>query len=474
MATVVRMPSVLAGATEAAISHWLVSPGDTVAVGTPIAEIETEKALVEYAAEEAGVVGRLVLAEGESGEIGDPIAVLVASGETGADIDAALGGRAAAKAVPEENAEPVQATRAAAPGPVIAGGSPAAPATERPGGAAPGTNGHQAPAAGGRIFASPLVRKLAGERGVDLAALAGTGPNGRIVRRDLERFLATGTSPGVPGAPAAAGAASAPLSVVTAGSDAEHAVVRDNALIAAPAAGGGTAPAGGNLIPHTPMRRAIARRLTESKATIPHFYMTAEPVVDELLALRKRVNEALPSGGQGAVKVSVNDFVIAAVAAAFGDVPEANVTWSEEGLVAYHSVDISIAVATEAGLVTPVLRGVEGKKLSAIARETAALAQRARERKLLQHELEGGTFAVSNLGMYGTVEFSAIINPPQSGILAVGAASQQPVVSDGAVVPATVMRCTLSVDHRAIDGALAARWLAAFTARLENPLGALV
>jgi pyruvate dehydrogenase E2 component (dihydrolipoamide acetyltransferase) len=479
MAAVVRMPSVLAGATEAAIAHWLVSPGDTVAVGTPIAEIETEKALVEYAAEEAGVVGRLVLAEGESGEIGDPIAVLVASGETDADIDAALGGRDAANAAPEENAEPAQAPPAAAPGPVTGRGpaaataatatpATAATATERTHGAVPGTNGHQAPAAGGRTFASPLVRKLAGQRGVDLTALAGTGPNGRIVRRDLERFLATRTAPA-----AAAAAAPAPLSAVTAGSDAEHAVVRDNGL-SVPSAGGGTGPAGGNLIAHTPMRRAIARRLTESKATVPHFYLTAEPVVDDLLALRKQVNEALAPGGQGAVKVSVNDFVIAAVAAAFRDVPAANVTWTEEGLVAYRSVDISIAVATETGLVTPVLRGVEGKKLSAIATETAALAQRARDRKLLQHELEGGTFAVSNLGMYGTVEFSAIINPPQSGILAVGAARQQPVVADGVVVPATVMRCTLSVDHRAIDGALAARWLAAFTARLENPLGALV
>ena len=477
MAAVVRMPSVLAGATEAAIAHWLVSPGDTVAVGTPIAEIETEKALVEYAAEEAGVVGRLVLAEGESGEIGDPIAVLVASGETDADIDAALGGRDAATAAPEENAAPRQAAPAAAPGPVIAGGSPvatAATATERPRGAAPGTNGHQAPAAGGRTFASPLVRKLAGQRGVDLSALAGTGPNGRIVRRDLERFLATRTTPAAPAASAAAAAAPAPLSAVTAGSDAEHAVVRDNGLSVLPPGGGGTGAAGGNLIPHTPMRRAIARRLTESKATIPHFYLTAEPVVDDLLALRKQANEALASVGPGAVKVSVNDFVIAAVAAAFRDVPAANVTWTEEGLVAYRSVDISIAVATETGLVTPVLRGVEGKKLSAIATETAALAQRARDRKLLQHELEGGTFAVSNLGMYGTVEFSAIINPPQSGILAVGAARQQPVVADGVVVPATVMRCTLSVDHRAIDGALAARWLAAFTARLENPLGALI
>ena len=446
MATVVRMPSVLAGATEAAIAHWLVSPGDTVTAGTPVAEIETEKALVEYAAEEGGVIGRLVLGEGDSGEIGDPIAVLVAAGETEADIDAALGV------------------------------APASPVLAAPAPASPGTNGRHA-RGGGRVFASPLVRKLAGERDIDLADLTGTGPHGRIVRRDLERFLATG--PAVPGpvasAPAAPQAApalpavaaavtpSAPATGGTAGSDAEHDSVRDRASSSpSPSAGDGT------LVPHTPMRRAIARRLAQSKASVPHFYLTAEPVVDELLALRKRVNEA------SAVKVSVNDFVIAAVAAAFADVPEANVTWSDEGLVTYRSVDISIAVATDGGLVTPVLRGVEGMKLSAIARESAALAGRARERRLRQHELEGGTFTVSNLGMHGTVEFSAIINPPQSGILAVGAARPQPVVTGGAVVPATVMRCTLSVDHRAIDGALAARWLTAFTTRLENPLGAVI
>jgi pyruvate dehydrogenase E2 component (dihydrolipoamide acetyltransferase) len=216
------------------------------------------------------------------------------------------------------------------------------------------------------------------------------------------------------------------------------------------------------------MRRAIARRLTESKSTIPHFYMTTECVVDELLRLRTRVNETAP------VKVSVNDFVLMAVAAAFGDVPEANVTWSDEGLVAHANVDLSIAVATDGGLVTPVLRGVEGMRLSQIARASADLAGRARDRRLRQRELEGGVFAVSNLGMYGTLEFSAIINPPQSGILAVGAARQQPVVTDGAVTVATVMRCTLSVDHRAIDGALAARWLAAFTTRMENPLAAII
>jgi pyruvate dehydrogenase E2 component (dihydrolipoyllysine-residue acetyltransferase) len=451
MATVVRMPSVLAGATEAALANWLVKPGQEVSVGTPLAEIETEKALVEYAAEEAGIIGRLILSEGGTGEIGDPIAVLVGAGETDADIDAALG---------------------IAPGaPGTAAAAPAAAAAREDGpaaGPAPGSNGHQAPPSlrtSGRIFASPLVRKLAGQRGIDLAALTGTGPNGRIVRRDLERFLAAGT-PG-PAARAEVPALAAPDRSAVRGRTEPDSVL-PNGPAAPPTAASAAASAGASLIPHTPMRRAIARRLTESKATVPHFYLTAEPVVDELLALRKQVNETSP------VKVSVNDFVIAAAAAAFGDVPEANVTWTDEGLLAYRSVDISIAVATDAGLVTPVLRGVEGKKLSAIARESAALAQRARDRKLLQHELEGGTFAVSNLGMYGTAEFSAIINPPQSGILAVGAARPQPVVQDGAVVPATVMRCTLSVDHRAIDGALAARWLAAFTARLENPLGALI
>lgn len=460
MATVVRMPSVLAGATEAALAHWLVAPGDTVRVGTPVAEIETEKALVEYAAEENGVVGRLVLGEGDSGEIGDPIAVLIAPGETEADIDAALGvtrvtGVTGPTAPPAPAPDASGLPRPAGTAPAMAPGGRG----PREGGAAvPAANGHRVPARGGRVFASPLVRKLAAERGVDLARLDGTGPNGRITRRDMERFLAAG--------PAGTASTAAGGPAVT--ENAEHAPVPGHGPASpVPAAGGGTARAGGQLVPHTPMRRAIARRLTESKASVPHFYMTAEPVVDELLALRKRVNESSP------VKASVNDFVVAAVAAAFTDVPEANVTWSQEGLVTYRSVDLAIAVATDGGLVTPVLRGVEGMKLSAIARESAALAQRARERRLLQHELEGGTFAVSNLGMYGTVEFSAIINPPQSGILAVGAARKQPAVVDGALAVATVMRCTLSVDHRAIDGALAARWLAALTTRLENPLGAL-
>ena len=423
MASVVRMPSVLAGATEAAIASWLVGPGDTVSVGDPLAEIETEKAIVEYGAEEAGVVGRIVLAAGGTGEIGAPIAVLVKDGETDADIDAALGSEASATApaMPEALSAPV---------------APAGPAAQRPDGGQTTQAASQT-----RMFASPIVRKIAREKGIDLATIAGTGPNGRIVRRDLERL---------------------------AGQPRRTAGESQDGAQAAPQPAAAQASAIDTLIPHTPIRRAIARRLTESKATTPHFYMTTECVVDELLGLRKRINETAP------VKISVNDFVIIAVAAAFQDVPEANVTWSDEGLVAHASVDVSIAVATDGGLVTPVLRGVEAKRLSVIAAEAQSLAQRARDRRLLQHELEGGAFSISNLGMYGTLEFSAIINPPQSGILAVGAAKPQAVVVDGAVTVANVMRCTLSVDHRAIDGALAARWLAAFTARIQNPLGMII
>src|ERR1700733_11445528 len=432
MASVVRMPSVLAGASEAAIASWLVAPGDEVAVGQPLAEIETEKALVEYAAEEAGVVGRLVLAVGDTGEIGDPIAVLVADGETDADIDAALGTETPATSAPQD-ASPDAPTPS---GTWSMGHRPPKSVVD----VTSTTNGQQPGVDGSRIFASPLVRKIAGERGIDLAAIAGTGPNGRIVRRDLEQFLAAQPERVEPEPVQAPAPVQASTPVV----------------------------AGDRLVPHTPMRRAIARRLTESKATIPHFYMTTEGVVDELLELRKRINESSP------VKISVNDFVVMAVGAAFRDVPEANVTWSDEGLVEHGSVDISIAVATEGGLVTPVLRGVDSKRLSDIARESQDLAGRARERRLRQDELEGGTLSVSNLGMYGTLEFSGIINPPQSGLLAVGAAKQQPVVTNGAVTIATVMRCTLSIDHRALDGALAARWLAAFTTRLEHPLGTIV
>jgi pyruvate dehydrogenase E2 component (dihydrolipoamide acetyltransferase) len=426
MATVLRMPSVLAGASEAAISTWLVAPGDTVTAGMPIAEIETEKAVVEYAAEHAGVIGRILLEPGVPAGIGDPIAVLVAGSETDADIDAVLDTTASESAGSAPVAQSAQRSE------------PSAPAQSAQ------ANGHQsATATRTRVFASPIVRKIAGEKGIDLASITGTGPNGRIVRRDIERAAAQ--------PPQAIAAAPAPSKAPP-----------------APQTPARVLAAGDTLVPHTPMRRAIARRLTASKSTVPHFYLAAECAVDELLDLRRRINETAP------VKISVNDFVVMAAAAAFGDVPEANVTWSEEGLISHAGVDISIAVATDGGLVAPVLRDLGAKKLSQIARAARDAAQRARDRRLRQDELEGGVFSVSNLGMYGTLEFSAIINPPQSGILAVGAARPQPVVRDGAVAVATVLRCTLSVDHRAIDGALAARWLTAFTSRLEHPLSSIV
>ena len=415
MSTVVRMPSVLAGASEAAINKWLVAEGAAVVSGEPFAELETEKAVVEYNAELDGTLGRIIVPEGKSAAIGEPIAVVIAAGETEADIDKALvdAGLSAAPATPAPTAESVAPAST-----VVADTAPsAAPAPEQI------EVGHT----GDRLFASPLARKLARERGLDLARVQGSGPGGRIVRRDLE------------GAPTVASSS-------------------------APAAAPGTIEE----IPLTGMRKAIARRLTESKTTVPHFYLSTDCKVDALLDLRRQINAA------GTIKVSVNDLVVMAAAKAFVDVPEANVTWGETVLRKHSSVDISVAVSTEGGLVTPVLRNAANKSLTQISTEIADLAARGRDRKLKQEELEGGAFSISNLGMYGTKEFSAILNPPQSGILAVGAAMQQPIVLDGQLAVATVMTCTLSADHRAVDGALAAQWLAAFTARIENPVSLLI
>jgi pyruvate dehydrogenase E2 component (dihydrolipoamide acetyltransferase) len=457
MATIIRMPSVLAGSEEAAIASWLVTPGQTVAVGDPLAEIETEKAVVEYNSEDAGVVGRVLLEPGEAGEIGAPIAVLISEGETDADIDAALG-QAPVAAVTGPDSAPDATERDPDGGtPVVEAESleaaaeeaaPAAPSTP----AAASSASEEAPQGdSARLFVSPIARKLAKERGLDPAAITGTGPGGRIVRRDVEdAVVPAGVASGAVPSAAAPAAASAPA--------AERASVAPET----------TSPDGVELVPHTAMRKAIARRLTESKSTVPHFYLTAECRVDELLALRARVNET------SSVRVSVNDFVLKAVAAAFQAVPEANVTWSDEGMRVHPSVDIAVAVATDGGLVTPVVRGVDARSLSSVSTAVADLAARAKAKKLKQSELEGGSFSVSNLGMYGTLEFAAILNPPHSGILAVGAATPQPVVVDGELAVATVMRCTLSVDHRAVDGALAARWLAAFQQAVENPLSILV
>ena len=436
MATILRMPEVLANATEAVVSAWTVTEGSEFAVGDTLAEVETEKALVDLPAEQDGILGRILAQPGQSTEVGAPIAVLISRGETAADIDAALGAIAAGD--PQKVSVP-EPEVVAQPGP-----APTAPVTAQQDPTPPQTTGH-----GARVFVSPIARVRARENGIDLATLAGTGPGGRIVRVDVEAAISAAPT-GAAGATTASNA------------------VRPDAGLSASGASAPGSGAGYTAIPHTGMRKAIARRLTESKATVPHFYLTTDCRVDELLALRAKANETSP------VKISVNDFVIKAVAAAFADVPAANVTWTDTHLRLWDSVDISVAVATDGGLLTPVVRGVEKLTLSQISGTVAELAGRARAGRLRQDELEGGSFSVTNLGMYGTTEFSAILNPPQSGILAIGAATPQPVVVDGQVVVATVMRCTLSVDHRAVDGALAAQWLAAFTRRIENPISILV
>jgi len=408
MATVVRMPEVLANTGEAVIQTWLVSVGQEIAIGDPLAEIETEKAVVEYVSEVDGIVGRLIAEPGSTIAVGEPIAVMLAPGETDADIDTAAHNGVAVSPTPE---------------PELAAVGVAEPASA---------------ANGRRLFATPLVRKLARERGIELESVNGTGPGGRIVRRDLERLPVAEPTP--TRQPLRTAAAVESLRPATGFTD----------------------------VPLTPMRKAIARRLTESKTTVPHFYVTADCRVDELLALRRNVNAA------AALKVSLNDFIVKAVAGALIEVPDANAIWNGDSIRRYEGADIAVAVAVDGGLLTPVLRDVHTASLSAIATQTSDLARRARDGRLQQHELEGGSFSVSNLGMFGVTEFSAILNPPQSGILAVGGAVQRPVVVDGELRVGTVMTVTLSADHRVIDGAVAAAWMAAFVKRIENPLTVLI
>jgi len=440
MSTIIRMPEVLANVTEAAIARWLVAPGDTVTMGQPLAEVETDKATVEYAAEIEGTILELLVAEGDSIDVGEPIALIGAAGET------AVAPITTAPDVVAPVAAPVAAAAASAPGSAATGSAS--------GVAAAAATVTKASGEGGRRFISPLVRRLARENGLDVSRVSGTGPNGRVVRNDISALIATGPS-----------TAATPQPTATA--QPQPTATAQPTVPAAVAAHSVSAEAGFDLIPHSRMRKAIARRLTESKSTIPHFYLVADCRVDRLLALRQEINGV--AAATGSPKVSVNDLVVKAVAAAFGDVPEANSTWSDEGVHRHHNIDIAVAVSVDDGLVTPVLRNVSALSVSAVSERIRELAGRGKAGQLKQHELEGGSFAVSNLGMFGTTEFSAIINPPQCGILAVGAARKLPIVVDDEIVVGTVMTVTLSADHRVMDGALAARWLAAFVARIESP-----
>lgn len=414
MATLLRMPEVAANATHATLAAWSKKEGEPIAVGDCLAEVETDKAIVEISADGAAVMGQWLVQAGQEVEVGAPIAVLLAAGEAAADVQALLQAAGAVAAAPAaETAPAVSGTPAPA-----AAGTPAV-----------------APAGGDRLRASPLARRLAAQRGVDLSRLQGSGPGGRIVKIDVERAQAVAPAPAPVAAPPAA------------------------------------APAGASAfteVPHSNMRRTIARRLAESKSTIPHFYLTVECRMERLLALRAEINAAASR------KISVNDFIVRAVAVALREVPQANVGWTETAMRQYAQADVAVAVSTDTGLITPIVRAADRKTLSQISAEIADLAARARAGQLRPEEYQGGSFSVSNLGMHGVGAFSAIINPPQAAILAVGASQQKPVVENGELQVGTVMACTLSVDHRAIDGALAAQWLAAFQRAIEAPLSMLI
>lgn len=437
MATVLRMPALAAGATEAAIQAWLVGVGDEVSAGQAVVEIETEKAVVEHEVEESGVVAAILVDAGAAAAVGTPIAVLAAAGESVDDAVRAAGVQDESApsepvAAPAPTPEPDPAPQAPAPVSMQPPSAPLASSSQPEPSSAPSETRPSESTT--RLFASPLVRRLARERGIDLQTVRGSGPQGRIVRRDLDALAAPDAAPSVP-TPAPA-----------------------------PTGNGGFTD-----VPHTRMRTAIARRLTESVTTVPHFFLVADCRVDELLALRERIIETTQA------KVSVNDFVMKAVAVAMREVPDVNAVWHDDATRRFDTVDVGVAVSIPGGLVSPVVRGVERLSVAEIGARVRDLATRAKDGKLSQDDLEGGSFAVSNLGMYGTKEFSAIINPPHSGILAVGAAQRRPVVGeDGELTVASVMTVTLSADHRVIDGALAARWLSAFTSAIEHPLRLLV
>ena len=438
MPTEILMPALSPTMEEGTLAKWLVKEGDTVASGDLLAEIETDKATMEFEAVDEGVIGKILIAEGSEGvKVNSPIAILLEDGESADDI----GATPAAPAAAEDTAP--AASKDASPAPAQA----AAAATPAP--AAP------AGADGSRIFASPLARRIAADKGLDLADISGSGPRGRIVKADVENATAA------PKAAAAAPAAAAPAAAAPA---------------AAAAASGPTADQVARMYEGRDyeemaldgMRKTIAARLSEAKQTIPHFYLRRDIQLDALLKFRGELNKQLEGRG---VKLSVNDFIIKAVALALQAVPDANAVWAGDRVLKMKSSDMAVAVAIEGGLFTPVLQDSDMKSLSTLSAEMKDLAKRARDRKLAPHEYQGGSFAISNLGMFGIDNFDAIVNPPHAGILAVGSGVKKPVVgADGELKVATVMSVTMSVDHRVIDGALGADLLKAIVENLENPM----
>jgi pyruvate dehydrogenase E2 component (dihydrolipoamide acetyltransferase) len=447
MATNILMPALSPTMTEGTLARWLKKEGDRISAGDVIAEIETDKATMEVEAVDEGVLGKILVSDGTAGvKVNDPIAVL----EDGS------GARPTAMPPPAQVAGEVAAPLQA--GPV------------KPAPAAPRSNGSAAEPApdGGRIAVSPLARRMARQAGLDLGGLKGTGPGGRIVRADIEA-----AQQGAAASPAAAAAATTPAA------PAPPAPVTPAAAPAAapPAPAKPAAPAiaaPGRLVPLNNIKRVTARRLTEAKQTVPHFYVSIDVELDALLKLRAELNARSPKDGPGAFKLSVNDLLIKACAVTLLRVPKVNASFTDAGIFLYDDVDISVAVSIPDGLITPIIRRADQKGLAAISNEAKALFERAKAGKLKPDEYQGGGFSISNMGMFGVRDFAAIINPPQAAILAVAAGEPRPVVKDGQLAVATVMTCTLSVDHRVIDGALAAEWVAAFKAVVQDPLSLML
>ncbi len=445
----ITMPALSPTMEEGNLAKWLVKEGDKVKSGDVIAEIETDKATMEVEAVDEGTVAKIVVAAGTEGvKVNALIAVLAGEGE---DVAAAASGAGSAAPAPKAAAAPAQAETkaeaAAAPAPSAPAAAPA-PAAVSSGGA--------------RAFSSPLARRLAKEAGIDISAVAGTGPHGRVVKSDIEAAAAGGAAKAAPAAAAPQAAAPAPAAAAPKGAS-------DEAVLKLFEQGSY------ELVPHDGMRKTIARRLVESKQTVPHFYVSVDCELDALMALRAQLNDAAPRKDSApAYKLSVNDMVIKALALALRDVPDANVSWTESAMVKHKHADVGVAVSIPGGLITPIVRKAEEKTLSTISNEMRDLGKRAKDRKLKPEEYQGGTTSVSNMGMMGVKNFAAVINPPHATILAVGAGEQRVIVKNGEMVIATVMTVTLSTDHRCVDGALGAALLQAFKGYIENPMGMLV
>ena len=434
----VLMPALSPTMTEGKLAKWARKEGEKVSSGDVIAEIETDKATMEVEAVEEGTLGKILVPEGTEGvAVNAPIALLLAEGEDASALQGADGGKPPPAAAKQQAKAPPEPVKPAEHVPTAAAGATTPMPAPAP---APSAHG------GNRIFASPLAKRLATEAGLDLSRIEGSGPHGRIVKTDVEKAKAAPRPEAKPVPAAAAEAPAAPKPAPT------------------PEVGPPYVE-----VPNSTMRKVIAKRLVQSKREAPHFYLTIDCDIDALMEMRAQLNNRAPEG-EGAFKISVNDFVVRAVALALRAYPAANASWTEEAIRFYQTVDVSIAVATRNGLITPVVKNADQKGLAAIANEVRQLAGRAREGKLKPEEYQGGGFTISNLGMYGIKDFAAVINPPQACLLAVGAAEKRPIVKDGALAVATMMSCTLSIDHRAVDGAVGAEYLQVFKKLIEDPL----